>query len=150
MGELYELLCHRGRLRFSKWIPLIRFGQNLSGTYYMTWQRPPLRKSVITWKSIQVRDPFFPRSMFSRVRNAMKLSFALYDNSNFSKIQNVRGRHYHHSNYLKIQNGRHSGQNWCFETQHLFTKRYTLVGAMKWRLILISSLTFHPFNVFFC
>ena len=47
-------------------------------------------------KSIQFRDPiFFPRPMFSRVRNAMKLSFAFYDLSN----------------YLKIENGR---QNWRF------------------------------------
>jgi hypothetical protein len=52
-------------------------------------------------ESIQVRDPiFFPRPIFSRVRNTMKLSFAFYD----------------HSNYLKIQNGRHLGQNWRFET----------------------------------
>ena len=49
-------------------------------------------------KSIQLRDPiFFPRPMFSRVRNAMKLSFAFYDLSN----------------YLKIQNGR---RNWRFQT----------------------------------
>ena len=44
-------------------------------------------------KSIQVRDPFFfsvPRPMFSRVRNAMKLSFAFYDLSNYLKIQNDR------------------------------------------------------------
>ena len=33
-------------------------------------------------KSIQVRDPnFFYRPMFSRVRNAMNLSFAFYDHS---------------------------------------------------------------------
>ena len=44
----------------------------------------------------------------------MKLSFAFYD----------------HSNYLKVQNGRHSGQKW----------RYTLVVAIKWRVILILVL----------
>ena len=49
-------------------------------------------------KSIQLRYPiFFPRPMFSRVRNTMKLSFALLDLSN----------------YLKIQNGR---RNWRFQT----------------------------------
>ena len=67
-------------------------------------------------KSIQVRDPiFFPRPMFSRVRNAMKLSFAFYDLSNYLKIQNGRRNwrfqtysrgvillFYDHSNYLKI------------------------------------------------
>ena len=37
-------------------------------------------------KSIQVRDPIFSRSMFSRVRNAMKLSFVFYDHSNYLKI----------------------------------------------------------------
>ena len=52
-------------------------------------------------KNIQIRYRiFFPRPMFSRFMNAMKLPFAFYD----------------HSNYLKIQNGRHLGQNWCFET----------------------------------
>ena len=51
-------------------------------------------------KSIQARDPFFPRPMFSRVRNAKRLSFAFYNQSN----------------YLKIQNGRHLGKNWRFET----------------------------------
>ena len=34
----------------------------------------------------------FPRPMFSRVRNAKKLSFAFYDLSNYLKIQN--GRHF--------------------------------------------------------
>ena len=53
-------------------------------------------------KSIQFRDLIFHRPMFSGVRNAMKLSFAFYDLSN----------------YLKIQNGR-----------HLFARRYTFVGA---------------------
>ena len=53
--------------------------------------QPPLRQ--ITKKSIKLRDPiFFPRPMFSRVRNAMKLSFAFYDLSNYLKIQN--GRHF--------------------------------------------------------
>ena len=102
--------------RLGKWIPFIRFGQNLAGRYYSTlgtslrnnfW---PIAKSKMAaaaaitakyeishnLKSIQVRDPiFFPRPMFSRVRNAMKLSFVFYD----------------HSNYLKIQNGR---RNWRF------------------------------------
>ena len=40
--------------------------------------------------------------MFSRVRNAMKLSFAFYDLSNYLKIQNVILLFYDHSNYLKI------------------------------------------------
>jgi hypothetical protein len=48
-------------------------------------------------KKWQDKD-IFSRPMFSR--DAMKLSFA----------------HYDRSNYLKIQNGRHLGQNWCFET----------------------------------
>ena len=30
---------------------------------------------------------FFPRTMFSRVRNAMKLSFVFYDHSNYLKFQ---------------------------------------------------------------
>ena len=39
-------------------------------------------------KSILLRDPiFFPIPMFSRVRNAMKLSFAFYDLSNYFKIE---------------------------------------------------------------
>ena len=71
-------------------------------------------------KSIQVRDPFFcSRPMFSRARNAMKLSFAFYV----------------HSNYLKIQNGRHLGQNSRFETLITlirkalhFSGRYKLTG----------------------
>ena len=42
-------------------------------------------------KSIQLRDPiYFPRPMFSRVRNAMKLSFGFYDLSNYLKFQNGR------------------------------------------------------------
>ena len=67
-------------------------------------------------KSIQLRDPiFFPIPMFSRVRNAMKLSFAFYDLSNYLKFQNGRRNwrfqtysrgvillFYDHSNYLKI------------------------------------------------
>ena len=60
-------------------------------------------------KKWQDKD-IFSRPMFSR--DAMKLSFA----------------HYDRSNYLKIQKGRHLGQNWCFET---------LVGATKWTVILI-------------
>ena len=52
------------------------------------------------WKNIQARVPIYIGPMFLRVRNAMKLSFAFYD----------------HSNYLKIQNGRHLGQNSRFET----------------------------------
>ena len=99
--------------RLGKWIPFIRFGQNLAGRYYSTlgtslrnnfW---PIAKSKMaaaaaitakyeighSLKSIQVREPiFFPRPMFSRVRNAMKLSFAFYDPSNYLKIQN--GRHF--------------------------------------------------------
>ena len=64
-------------------------------------------------KNIQVRDPiFFSIPMFSRARNAMKLSFEFYD----------------HSNYFKIQNGCHLGQNWRFETYNIFARRYTLVG----------------------
>jgi hypothetical protein len=38
-------------------------------------------------KSIRLRDPiFFPRPMFSRVRNAIKLSFLFYDHSNYLKL----------------------------------------------------------------
>ena len=57
--------------------------------------QPPLRqitKSVITWKVYNVEAQFFPRSMFSMVRNTMKLSFAFYDLSNYLKIQN--GHHF--------------------------------------------------------
>ena len=58
-----------------------------------------ITKSSITWKL----DPFFSRPMFSRVKNARKLSYAFY----------------------KTQNGRPLGQNWRFETYHLFARRYT-------------------------
>ena len=37
-------------------------------------------------KGIQVRDPFFPRPMFSKIRNAMKLSFLFYDHKNYLKM----------------------------------------------------------------
>ena len=37
-------------------------------------------------KSIQVRNPIFARPMFLRVRNAMNLSFAFYDHSNYPKM----------------------------------------------------------------
>ena len=98
------------------WIWFIRFGPNLAGRYYSTQGTSlcknflPIAKSKMAaaaaitanyeighnLKSIQFRNPiFFPRPMFSRVRNAMKLSFAFYDLSN----------------YLKIKNGR---QNWRF------------------------------------
>ena len=45
-------------------------------------------------KSVQVRDPIYSIYMFSRVRNAMKLSFAFYDHSNYHKIKNGGGRPY--------------------------------------------------------
>jgi len=93
------------------WIWFIRFGPNLAGRYYSTQGTSlcknflPIAKSKMAaaaaitanyeighnLKSIQFRDPiFFPRPMFSRVRNAMKLSFAFYDLSNYLKIQNGR------------------------------------------------------------
>ena len=95
------------------WIWFIRFGPNLAGRYYSTQGTSlcknffPIAKSKMAaaaaitanyeighnLKSIQFRDPiFFPRPMFSRVRNAMKLSFAFYDLSNYLKNQN--GRHF--------------------------------------------------------
>ena len=69
-------------------------------------------------KYTSYRPNFFPRPMFSSVRNAMKLSFVFYDRSN----------------YLKIQNGRHLGQNWCFETlireALYFCGSYKLTGQL--------------------
>ena len=148
------------------WIRFIGSRQNLAWTYYLTLGTTPRKNfsffskskmaaAAITanyeiahnLKSIQLRDPiFFPRPMFSRVRNAMKLSFAFYDLSNYLKIK--KGRHfcdftlireaytffprpmfsrvrnamklsfefYDHSNYLKIKKGRHLGRNRRFET----------------------------------
>ena len=72
-----------------KCIRISNFSQN------QRWPQPPLRqitKSIITWKVYNLETHFFPRPMFSRVRNAMKLSFAFYDLSNYLKIQN--GRHF--------------------------------------------------------
>ena len=107
-----------GQIWLIIWIWFIRFGPNLAGRYYSTQGTSlcknflPIAKSKMAaaaaitanyeighnLKSIQFRNPiFFPRPMFSRVRNAMKLSFAFYDLSN----------------YLKIENGR---QNWRFQT----------------------------------
>ena len=92
------------------WIRFIGSRQNLAWTYYLTlgtslrknfsfFSKSKMAAAAITanyeiahnLKSIQLRDPiFFPRPMFSRVRNAMKLSFAFYDLSNYLKIQNGR------------------------------------------------------------
>ena len=94
------------------WIRFIGSRQNLAWTYYLTlgttlrknfsfFSKSKMAAAAITanyeiahnLKSIQLRDPiFFPIPMFSRVRNAMKLSFAFYDLSNYLKIQN--GRHF--------------------------------------------------------
>ena len=101
------------------WIRFIGSRQNLAWTYYLTLGTS-LRKNFSFFskskmatggqvlrtpiaanshfheiahnlKSIQLRDPiFFPRPMFSRVRNAMKLSFGFYDLGNYLKIQNGR------------------------------------------------------------
>ena len=81
------------------WIWFIRFGPNLAGRYYSTQGTSlcknflPIAKSKMAaaaaitanyeighnLKSIQFRDPiFFPRPMFSRVRNARKLSYHLH------------------------------------------------------------------------
>ena len=92
------------------WIRLIGSRQNLAWTYYLTlgtslrknfsfFSKSKMAAAAITanyeiahnLKSIQLRDPiFFPIPMFSRVRNAMKLSFAFYDLSNYLKFQNGR------------------------------------------------------------
>ena len=83
------------------WIRLIGSRQNFAWTYYLTlgttlrknfsfFSKSKMAAAAITanyeiahnLKSIQLRDPiFFPIPMFSRVRNAMKLSFAFYDHS---------------------------------------------------------------------
>ena len=92
----------------SKSFPFIRFSQNLAWTYYLTlgtslrknfsfFSKSKMAAAAITanyeiahnLKSIQLRAPiFFPRPMFSMVRNAMKLSFGFYDLGNYLKIQN--------------------------------------------------------------
>merc|ERR1712018_41560 len=94
------------------WIRLFGSRQNLAWTYYLTlgtslrknfsfFSKSKMAAAAITanyeiahnLKSIQLRDPiFFPRPMFSRVRNAMKLSFWFYDLGNYLKIQNGRRR----------------------------------------------------------
>ena len=117
------------------YVRLMGSRQNLAWTYYLTLGTTPRKNfsffskskmaaAAITanyeiahnLKSIQLRDPiFFPIPMFSRVRNAMKLSFAFYDLSNYLKFQNGRRNWrfqtysrgvillvYDHSNYLKI------------------------------------------------
>ena len=87
---------------------------------YPKWRQPLLRqikKLVIIWKVYKLETQFFSRPKVSRVRNSMKISFAFYGNSN----------------YLKSQNGRYLGQNWRFETKHLFPRHYTLVVATNWR-----------------
>ena len=67
------------------------------------------------FKSIQLRDPiFFPRPMFSRLRNAMKLSFAFYDLSN----------------YLEIQNGRHFWDFTLIREELYFCGSYKLTGQL--------------------
>ena len=92
------------------YVRLMGSRQNLAWTYYLTlgttlrknfsfFSKSKMAAAAITanyeiahnLKSIQLRDPiFFPIPMFSRVRNAMKLSFAFYDLSNYLKFQNGR------------------------------------------------------------
>ena len=59
-----------------------------------TWPpQPPLRqitKSVINWKVYNLETHFFPKPMFSRLRNAMKLSFTLFDHSNNTQMAAIR------------------------------------------------------------
>jgi hypothetical protein len=64
------------------------------------------------------RPSFFPHPFFSRVRDAMYIIFVL-------RSQQL----------LQVQGCRHLGQNWRFETKHLFARRYTSVGAIKWWVI---------------
>ena len=88
------------------WIRFIGSRQNLAWIYYLTLgttlrknfsfsSKSKMAAAAITanyeiahnLKSIQLRDPiFFPIPMFSRVRNAMKLSFLFYDHSNYLKM----------------------------------------------------------------
>ena len=103
----YECFCNFFAITS---IRFIGFRQNLAWTYYLTlgtslrknfsfFSKSKMAAAAITanyeiahnLKSIQLRDPiFFPRPMFSRVRNAMKLSFGFYDLGNYLKIQNCR------------------------------------------------------------
>ena len=80
------------------WIRFIGSRQNLAWTYYLTLGTS-LRKNFSFFSKSKMaaggqkfatRYTFFPRPMFSRLRNAMKLSFAFYDLSNYLKIQNGR------------------------------------------------------------